>query len=133
MERELTDWSMAEKEYSGGLYFGVLLKDEKHYKFFASYFTNNEIQIEAAVRLMINQKQYQTKDGYYVLDPGTPHFTETMYILVGIIGAIALIGLIYEGRRRKKFGIVMCSMSVPSAHPTSSSDNVQMTTTGFAG
>ena len=98
-----SEFRMMEKEYDNqDMHFGALLRNQADFEFFESYFKNNEIQLEAATRLMINRRQGREKGHSYVLDPNSDHFLTTVWVILGVIGVITLFGLLYEIRRRNK-------------------------------
>ena len=94
---------MVEKDYGkGNLYYGALLRNESEYQFFLSYYSNNEVQIEAAARMMMNKKLIGSKKVYYVIDPESPYFHIGIGSLIGVIGVIVIFGIVYEIRRRQR-------------------------------
>ena len=83
MERSsslFSEFRKMEKEYDNqDMHFGALLRNQADFEFFERYFKNNEIQLEAATRLMINRRQGREKGHSYV-----DHFLTTVWVILDV-------------------------------------------------
>ena len=93
-----------EKSYGGEkLYFGILLKNLSHFKYFENYFANNRLVLESCNNFRMNANLPPLPSDEYLFDPASGGlFFQLLFCSIGSLVFIGIFGALYEIRRHRR-------------------------------
>ena len=84
----------------GKLSAGILVRDYTDYKYFKKYFDSNRVQLEACNSIKLNYKPSEIGSSNS-FSPDGGLFRHFLYFSLGILGVIAVFGILYEIQRHR--------------------------------
>ena len=94
--------------------YGILVREEEDYNFFEEYIWNNQIVYETCALLHLNEEDGRAEDVHDIFSTEDKDglFFGFLYVCVGIIAGILLVGSVFEIIRTSKKASLFCGKGV---------------------